>query len=134
MVAAAYVLLPALLTLPFRTRNDPAGWAAVAQRVPLLLRFVAVYCLFDSLNLVFGFALRGAGDTRFVMAAALVLAWPVMVLPSWAAWYYGWGMYWAWTFASVYIILLSLTYLARFRQGRWRLMRVIEQTRRASVR
>ena len=58
--------------------------------------------------------------------AALVLAWPVMVLPSWAAWYYGWGMYWAWAFASLYVILLSLTVLARFRQGRWQSVRVIE--------
>ena len=32
----------------------------------LLLRFVAVYSIFDSVNLVVSFAVRGAGDTRFV--------------------------------------------------------------------
>jgi MATE family multidrug resistance protein len=119
--------LPELLALPFRTQGDSVGWAAVIERVPLLLRFVAVYCMFDSLNLVFSFGLRGAGDTRFVTGAAVVLSWPIMVLPSAAAWYYGWGLYWAWGFASLYIILLALTLLVRFRQGRWRQMRVIER-------
>ena len=50
----------------------------------------------------------------------------VMVLPSWVASHYGWGLYWAWAFASLYVILLSLTVLARFRQGRWQSLRVIE--------
>jgi MATE family multidrug resistance protein len=49
-----------------------------------------------------------------------------MVLPTWAAWYYGWGLYWAWTFASVYVIALGLTFLSRFRYGKWKTMRVIE--------
>ncbi len=127
LVAAAYAFVPELLARPFQTENDPDGWAAVIERVPLLLRFVAVYCLFDSLNLVFSFGLRGAGDTRFVTGAAALLSWPLMVLPSAAAWYFGWGLYWAWGFASVYIILLALTLLVRFRWGRWRQMRVIER-------
>src|SRR5262249_48224375 len=76
--------------------------------------------------LVFSFALRGAGDTRFVTLIAFFLSWPIMVLPTWAAWRFDWGLYWAWTFASVYILLLALVFLLRFRQGRWRTMRVIE--------
>jgi MATE family multidrug resistance protein len=127
LIAAAYVFIPGLLARPFQTHGDPAGWAEVIERVPLLLRFVALYCLFDSVNLVFSFALRGAGDTRFVTGVAVGISWPVMVLPSWAAWHYGWGLYWAWGFASAYIILLSAVLVVRFLQGRWKSMRVIEQ-------
>ena len=93
----------------------------------MLLRFVAVYSLFDSMNLVFSFALRGAGDTRFVTVISLVLSWPLMVVPTWAAWHYGWGLYWSWTFASVHIIALGITFLLRFRAGKWKSMRVIER-------
>jgi MATE family multidrug resistance protein len=121
-----FLLVPEPLARLFRSEADAAKWEAVAALVPVLLRFVAVYSLFDAMNLVFSFALRGAGDTRFVTKVALGLSWPVMVLPTWAAWKYNWGLYWAWTFASLYIILLALTFLFRFRQGKWRSMRVIE--------
>jgi multidrug resistance protein, MATE family len=83
--------------------------------------------LFDVLNVVFSHALRGAGDTRFVSAAALGLAGPVLVAPAWACWYFGWGLYWAWTFASLYVMVQATVVGLRFRQGRWRTMRVIEK-------
>jgi multidrug resistance protein, MATE family len=125
-LAAIYVLWPQGLLAIFANDTSPEKWAAVAHMVPVLLRFVALYCMFDSMNLVFSFALRGAGDTRFVTAAALALSWPLMVVPTWAAWRFEWGIYWAWTFASIYIIALAFVLLARFRGGRWRTMRVIE--------
>ena len=120
------MVAPGLLLEAFRSEQDAASFEAVAVIVPVLLRFVAVYCLFDSVNLIFSFALRGAGDTHFVTLAAFGLSWPLMVLPTVASWYYGWGLYWAWTFASAYIIVLAFVLLARFRGGRWKTMRVIE--------
>jgi MATE family multidrug resistance protein len=127
-VALLYVLWPGLFLLLFHSEADPDKWSQVAALVPGLLRFVAVYSLFDSMTAVFSFALKGAGDTRFVSVAAVVLSWPLMVVPTWAAWYYGWGLWWAWTFASSYVIALGVTFLVRFWTGRWRSMRVIETT------
>jgi MATE family multidrug resistance protein len=124
-VVLQYVLVPQVFLYFFQSADDK--WPIVARFVPVLLRFVAVYSLFDSMSLVFSFALRGAGDTRFVTVVALALAWPLMVLPTWATWYYDWGLYWAWAFASAYIISLSFTFLFRFRAGKWKSMRVIEQ-------
>ena len=123
-VALAYVFVPTLLVLPFRTLGDPAGWAGVEERVPLLLRFVAVYCLFDCTNMTFAFALRGAGDTRFVTATTAVLSWTVMVVPSYLAYRFDLGLYWAWGAASLYLILLSMIFLRRFLRA-WKEMRVI---------
>jgi MATE family multidrug resistance protein len=124
-VAAFYALTPGLFLFVFQGKGAQAD--GVAALVPVLLRFVAIYSLFDSMNLVFSFALRGAGDTRFVTVISLALSWPIMVVPSWAAWYYGWGLYWAWTFASVYVIALGFTFMLRFRAGKWKTMRVIER-------
>lgn len=126
LVALAYAFAPGWFVWVFRNDDDPAKWRTVAALVPVLLKFVAVYSLFDSMNLVFSFALKGAGDTRFVTVVALALSWPLMVVPATAAWYYGWGIALAWTFASAYIIALALVFLYRFRAGLWKSMRVIE--------
>lgn len=125
-VGIVYVLGGRLLLWSFRSDVDPSRWAQLEMLVPRLLRFVAFYCLFDSINLIFSFALRGAGDTRFVTVVALTLAWPVMILPTWAAWKYDWGLYPAWLSATLYIVLLAGVFFLRFRQGKWRSMRVIE--------
>jgi MATE family multidrug resistance protein len=132
-VALMYLVMPRFFVWLFENRDKPEEWAAVAERVPVLLRFVAVYSLFDSINLIFNFALRGAGDTRFVTVVAVMLAWPIMVLPTWAAWRFGWGLYWSWGFVTAYIIALALTFWIRFQMGRWKTMRVIETARKESV-
>ncbi len=128
VIAVLYVLLPDLMASFFQPSGEAARreWSLVAGLVPVLLRFVAVYTLFDGMNFVFSSALKGAGDTRFVTAVLLLLSWPIMVLPTWLAQRNGWGLFWAWGFASTYVISLALTFLARFRRGRWKSMRVIE--------
>jgi MATE family multidrug resistance protein len=130
-VALAYAFLPDLLVLPFRSAGHPEEWERVRALVPPLLRFVAVYCLFDCVNLVFSFALRGAGDTRFVTRAALALSLGVLTVPTWLVLSWGGGIYGAWACASAYIILLAVTFLVRFRHGAWKSMRVIEAVPRA---
>jgi len=126
ILAVPYLFAPNFLAEIFRAEADTATWEQVRELVPVLLRFVAFYCLFDSMNMVFSNALRGAGDTRYVTLAGVVLSWTVMVIPTSAALRYGWGLYWAWTFASAYVMALGLAMLARFLQGKWRAMRVIE--------
>jgi MATE family multidrug resistance protein len=133
-VAAAFLLVPGPLVALFGgVEGGDAVSEKVAELVPVLLRFVVVYCLFDTMNILFSFALRGAGDTRFVTMVALVFAWPVMIIPTWVVTGRGRGLYAAWTFASLYVILLALTFLFRFLQGRWRSMRVIEVAAPADV-
>jgi MATE family multidrug resistance protein len=121
-----YLLFPQWFYLIFRNTRDPME-PAVAAMVPTLLQFVSLYMLCDTLNIAFSFALRGAGDTRFVSIIVVVLAWPIMVIPTWAAFHYDWGLYWAWGFASAYIMVLGFVFLGRFKGGKWRSMRVIEQ-------
>jgi MATE family multidrug resistance protein len=123
--AAVFVGLPGLLLWPFANAADP-DWPAVAADVTILLRFVALYSVFDSVNLVVSFALRGAGDTRFVAVAAFALAWPTMLLPTWAVTWLGGGVTAAWAFATLYVCLLAVLFIGRFVQGKWKTMRVIE--------
>jgi MATE family multidrug resistance protein len=125
-VAAIYLLLPDLLVSIFRGDRDPRSFAAIAAIVPSLLVCVAMYSVADSVNVTFSFALRGAGDTRFVSLLTFALAWPIMVVPTWVVVYNGSSIYWAWAFATAYILAMAVCFTWRFRTGRWKTMRVIE--------
>ncbi len=125
-VAAVYLLFPGVLVGVFRGDRDPESFAAVAAIVPSLLVCVAVYSLADSINVTFSYALRGAGDTRFVSLLTFLLAWPIMVVPTYVLVRSGGSIYWAWGFATAYILAMAGCFFWRFRTGRWKSMRVIE--------
>jgi MATE family multidrug resistance protein len=137
VVAAVYLFAPGPLVGLFEPEGDVDKFAAIAAVVPTLLVCVAIYSLADAVNVTYAFALRGAGDTRFVTWLTFALAWPVMVLPTaavvtWrselAAALPGMGdpLYWAWGFATAFIILMAGCFVLRFRTGKWKTMRVIE--------
>lgn len=125
-VAAIYLALPGLIVSVFEGDRSPEDFAAVAAIVPGLLVCVAVYSLADAVNFTFAFALRGAGDTRFVTLATFCLAWPIMVLPTFLVVRAGGSVYWAWWFATAHIFAMAACFSLRFRTGKWKSMRVIE--------
>ena len=128
VMALAYVLIPELFLMPFASEANPAEFQPVQDLCIVLLRFVALYCLFDAAYIVFSSAVKGAGDTRFVMWVILGFSWFVMILPVYLAIVtFEWGLYVAWCFCSAYIILMGTVFLFRFRGGKWKTMRVIEK-------
>lgn len=126
VVAAVYVLAPDWLLTAHRAQGDAVEFAHLRDLTVVLLRFVAFYCLFDAMNMIFASAIKGAGDTRFVLLTTLALA----AMPVALAWigirFWGLGLYWAWVAVTAWVCLLGLVFLWRFVQGRWRDMRVIE--------
>ena len=124
-VAAAYVLIPNAIVSAFEG-DDPAKFRAIAAVVPQLLVCVAIYSLADAVNVSFAFALRGAGDTRFVSLLTFTLAWPIMVIPTYLIVSGGGDLYWAWYCATAYIGAMAVCFWLRFRSGKWKSMRVIE--------
>jgi MATE family multidrug resistance protein len=122
-----YVLGAPLLLAPYGAGADPSTFPRIAEIATVLLRFVAVYSIFDMMNLIHAAGLRGAGDTTYPMGLTFVLAWLVMLAPTWwGCVERGAGVYFAWTMASLYVLLLGLLMRSRFRGGRWKAMRVIE--------
>jgi MATE family multidrug resistance protein len=125
-MALAYVLIPDVFLWGHRSGTDPARFAGLRDLTVLLLRFVAAYCLFDALNVVFSSAVRGAGDTRFILFITTVMA-PLPLGLGWIGIHWlGWQLLAVWWLITIWISALGLIYLARFLQGRWRQMRVIE--------
>lgn len=126
LVAAVYLLLPGALISVFEGGRDARTFSALAEIVPMLLACAAVYSLADAVNMTFSFALRGAGDTRYVSLLTFALAWPIMVVPTYALVRSGGSIQWAWVFATAYILAMAGCFSLRFRSGKWKGMRVIE--------
>jgi MATE family multidrug resistance protein len=128
LVAAVFVFSPKPLLFLFRgSHQTPAEYAEIIDIGIILMRFVAVFCFFDALNLVFSGAIKGAGDTRFIMWTIAALSLGVMIAPVYiAVQVIGAGLYTAWTLATLYICALGLAFMLRYRKGKWKKMRVIE--------
>jgi multidrug resistance protein, MATE family len=123
-----YVFGSGPLLAPYAAGADPVAFASVAAIATVLLRFIAVYSIFDMMNLVFAAGLKGAGDTLYPLGLTVVLSWAAMLVPAYVACIrYRGGVYVAWSAASAYAVLLGLLMRRRFRAGRWKTLRVIEE-------
>ncbi len=124
-VGSSFVLAPNFYLSWFHNAENAPLWGEVSTIVPFILMYVSLFTLFDCVNIVVSFALKGAGDTRFVTAVALCMPWPLMVLPTWLIYTHRYAIYLAWGAASVFIITQAVIFLIRFRSGAWKSMRVI---------
>lgn len=124
-MGASFLLFPNFYLSWFHNPTNAPLWEQVQVIVPYLLMYVALFTAFDSMNLIFSFALKGAGDTRFVTLVALIMPWPLMVLPTWLFKHFDGAIYWAWGAASTFIILQAMVFLRRFYGGKWKAMTVI---------
>ena len=124
--AVLYVLVPDLFMFGHAFGADPAQFAAIRSTTVVLLRFVAAYCMFDAMLIVFVSGIKGAGDTRFVLFTSVVAS-IALVLLSWAAVaHFGMGLSACWWIITLWIMAVGVIYLLRFVQGKWRTMHVIE--------
>ena len=124
-----FLLIPDVFLSVYALGN-PDGFAPYYDVTRILLRFVAVYLFFDTINIVFCSALRGAGDVKFVMFTTISLA-PFLAVFSWlGVGLFHFGIYWCWTILTVYISLMGLAFFCRFMRGTWMEMRLVDVAKR----
>jgi len=127
-IAAAYVLVPDIFVAPFAYNADPQSFGEIYRYSIILLRFVAVYSIFDALNIIFCSAIKGAGDTRYVMFVTVLLSVFGLIIPVYlVVEVLEFGLMFAWVLATVYVTSLGVIFYLRFLGGKWKHMRVIEQ-------
>jgi len=128
LVAFVFVVMPEPLLKLFKAyQYTVAQYTEIMNVGVILMRFVAIFCFFDALNLVFSGAIKGAGDTRFIMWTIGALSLGMMIIPMYVAVeILRVGLYTTWVLATCYICALGIAFMLRYRQGKWKSMRVIE--------
>ncbi len=122
-----FVVFPGVLLDLFRPQDmSVADFLPVRELGTILMRFVAFYCLADAYALVYFGAVKGAGDTNFVMWAMTVSCVCMIVVMLGMQWVMDVDVITLWVILSVYGLGLCATAVARYHSGRWRGMRVVE--------
>jgi MATE family multidrug resistance protein len=101
--------------------NDPR----VLELARPLLALGAFFQVIDAVGIVASGSLRGAGDTRWPFAVQATFAWALRLPAVYVAaiWLEG-GVFGAWVGELVYVFVLSLSFVLRFRAGHWRTVRI----------
>lgn len=109
------------LFIPAGTENS----AALAARTWPLIKLVSIFVLGDATYLIFGAALRGAGDTKFFMKVMVGCAWCFLIPGTWILVYQlNASIAWVWTWLTLYAWLTALLMGLRFARGTWKNIRV----------
>jgi multidrug resistance protein, MATE family len=127
-ISLMYAFLPdVFLVLFFRDGvTSTAEQLAVRELTATLLLFVAGYNLLDATQMIYIGALKGAGDTRFLLWVSLVLATLLASFSYLSVKVWQLDIYGCWTLIVFWCLIAAVTYFVRYRQGKWRGMRVIE--------
>lgn len=128
------VMLILFATIPYALINifRPAVNDTVfIQSLPLtvfMLRLVSVYVLLESVVVSLCGALRGAGDTLWAMCASVTLHWFMVVLIFVIFRVLHLSAQVAWVTVIAWFLLFSFVFFLRYRGGKWREMKVIQDT------
>ncbi len=130
-ISLIFVVSPGVFLHGFFLHGPEGSAAATDEAVRSLtirlMQFVAAYNLFDAVVIIFVSVLRGAGDTRFVMLMSLGMASILAGGTALGVLWLHWDVYGAWWFITAWVWALAAVYFLRYRTGKWKSMRVIDQ-------
>ncbi len=97
----------------------------IASLAVVMLRLAALYTLADSAQLVFTGALRGSGDTRWVMRMSIGLHWVFSGTAIFLIRFIQADPVTVWVVFIAFVMGLGLVMFLRFRSGKWRQIELI---------
>jgi len=128
IISALYVFTPDLFLSGFFAGNGDSETdkQALHTMAANLLCFVAAYNTMDAVFMIFVSAIKGAGDTRFVMIISVIMGVLLAALSWLTISYWQLSIYGCWMTVTAWVCVMGVIFLLRFLGGKWRSMRVIE--------
>ena len=127
---------PALLLFSLKPGTNAFSLARI------MFKFLVAYFLCDASSILYGCAVKGAGDTKFSMWIGASYAWLLFGFPCFIVfWLFtrsplaamlgperadAWNLWTLWSICVFYDMALAVTFYLRYRGGKWKSMKVIE--------
>lgn len=129
VIGMTFLLFPSFYTRIFaESAADPEMAAELLKTSRILLAMLAIWGAADAAALIVSGALKGAGDTHFVMYFQSSAAWGFLVLGQLLiVFVFKGGVYVSWGWTLLYIILLGIGFSLRFRSGRWKSIDLLDR-------
>jgi MATE family multidrug resistance protein len=124
-VILGLIFLPSQFIYTFSSGEQVILIERIRPMVVNLLRILGVYLIFDAGSIIFASAIKGAGDTVFVMKKFLFFSIFLVVIPT----YFNiiilkCGVYVAWGSLLLYVIALSTSFYFRYKSKKWEKIRI----------
>ncbi len=131
-IGLAYAFTLAIVYIVFRfplveVFAPPVGdFSAIRQLSAFMMVGLSTYVMADAVILVAGGVLRGAGDTRWLMVASVLLHWAMLVAQFFIIRVFEFSPEVSWLAFCVLVFAIALVYALRLWKGRWRDPEVLE--------
>lgn len=126
IAALGYSSVLAILFLVFREslvglfETQDANFVEIRELASYMMVGLVTYMLADATILIAGGALRGAGDTRWIMVTSITVHWLMLLAQYFVIVVYGYGPRVSWWIFVAMLIILALLYLGRLFGSAWR--------------
>lgn len=121
-----FCLFPEPLVRLFRPAGPAQGFDEVVPLAVFMIRWMSMYVFADSIGIVFGGALRGAGDTFWTMVISVAAHWVFALTALVMIRFLEVEPRTTWIVVVLLVVGLGATFWLRYRTGRWRSLRVVE--------
>ncbi|MFA7283059.1 MAG: MATE family efflux transporter [Candidatus Omnitrophota bacterium] len=121
-----FLAIPGRLVEVFRPDEVSAVFSAAVPIAVFMVRLASVYVLVEAMLCVFIGALRGAGDTYWAMRMSVLLHWMMVGVLAFIVRFLRLPAETGWAAVVLFFLVFSGIVLARYRQGKWRKMRMVQ--------
>ncbi len=125
IIAFFCFFLPQIFLTVFSSHAQ-GNYNEIFKTAKILLKFVAIYSFFDIFFIIFSSAVRGAGDTHFIMKIVAISVILVLIIPTFFVLeILNLSVFYAWGVLVFYVFVLGVICTWRFKNGSWKKMKVI---------
>lgn len=128
-IGATFLLFPGFYINVFEgSAVGSVPFGELLKTVRILLVMLALWGMADAAALILSGALKGAGDTHFVMYFQSAVAWGFLVLGQLLiVLVFKLNIYISWAWTLIYIIILGVGFALRFRSSRWKSIDLLDR-------